>query len=94
MVLILLLVPLIAWLLGARFTVQVVPGRGVEVLHVLAGDLAAVSERGEQLYDQAWRFDDLKPASLVVVAVVRLEADPAAVAEAWNELLGFGWERS
>lgn len=33
-------------------------------------------------------------ASLVVVAVVRLEADPAAVAEAWNELLGFGWERS
>jgi hypothetical protein len=71
----------IAWLLGARFTVQVVPGRGVEVLHVLAGDLAAVSERGEQLYDQAWRFDDLKPASLVVVAV---EGGPAE--QTWDNV--------
>lgn len=31
---------------------------------------------------------------LVVVSVLRLQASPAEVAEAWNELLGFGWERS
>lgn len=32
-------------------------------------------------------------AVLVVVAVMRLEANPDAVAEAWNQLMGFGWER-
>jgi hypothetical protein len=31
---------------------------------------------------------------LVVTAVLRLEANPDQVAEAWQELLGFGWERS
>ncbi len=59
----------IAWLLGARFTLQVLPGRGEDVLHVLAGDLAAVAERGGQLCDEAWKFDDLSPAELVVVAI-------------------------
>ncbi len=59
----------IAWLLGARFCVQVVPGRGEEILHVLAGDVAAVAERGQPLCDEAWQFDDLAPAGLVVVAV-------------------------
>ena len=35
-----------AWLLGAQFTIEVVPGAGDEVLHVLAGDSAAVSRQG------------------------------------------------
>jgi hypothetical protein len=31
---------------------------------------------------------------LVVIAVLRLESNPDLVAEAWQELLGFGWERT
>ena len=36
----------VSWMLGVRFTIQVVPGAGDEVLHVLAGDLDAVRREG------------------------------------------------
>jgi hypothetical protein len=48
----------IAWLLGARFTVQAIPGL-----------LDAVASAGQRRCDEAWELHDLSPASLVVVAV-------------------------
>ena len=42
------------WLLGARFTIQVVPGGGDDVLAVLAGDLDAVCRAGSQRCEDAW----------------------------------------
>jgi len=59
----------IAWLLGARFTVQIVPGRGNDVLEVIAGELAAVASAGQRACDEMWSQDDVEPASLVVAAI-------------------------
>ena len=68
-----------AWLLGARFTIEVVPGAGDEVLHVLAGDSAAVSRQGRELCEAAWRYPLARPASLVVATI---EGD--ATAQTWD----------
>ncbi len=58
-----------AWLLGIQFTVQVIPGPGDSVLHVLAGDANSVSARGRTLCESAWRFDVPRRASLVVATI-------------------------
>jgi nickel-dependent lactate racemase len=58
-----------AWMLGAMFTVQVVPGHGDEVLHVLAGESRAVTARGKKLCSAAWRFKVPRRASLVVASI-------------------------
>jgi nickel-dependent lactate racemase len=57
------------WLLGSRFTLQVIPGRGDEILHILAGDIDAVTARGRQLAGAAWNCVVPKRADLVVAVI-------------------------
>lgn len=61
----------VAWLLGAQFTVQVVPGAGGQVLEVLAGKIDAVGSRAQSLYDAAWRHQVSNQAKLVVATLGR-----------------------
>ncbi len=58
-----------AWLLGIRMTLQLIPGRGETLLHVLAGDAEAVEPQGRALCDQIWRFTVPRRASLVVATL-------------------------
>jgi nickel-dependent lactate racemase len=59
----------VAWLLGVLFSVQVVPGRGDNVVAVLAGHLEVVLERGHELCRQAWEIEVPRRADLVVAAL-------------------------
>lgn len=59
----------VGWLLGVAFTIQVVPGPGDRLLHVLAGEAGEVSKRGQELYREAWRCSVPRRASLVVAAI-------------------------
>ena len=59
----------VAWLLGVLFCVQVVPGPADSVLHLLAGRLEKVRQRGRQLGREAWEFDVPRRADLVVAAI-------------------------
>ncbi len=59
----------VAWLLGSRFTIQVVPGTGEDVLHVLCGDAEAVLAAGTRLCQAAWSFQVPKRVELVVAAI-------------------------
>jgi nickel-dependent lactate racemase len=63
------LVDEVSWLLGVPFTVQVVPGAGSEILHVLAGDAQAVFRQGSRLCDEAWNYSVPQRASLVVATI-------------------------
>lgn len=58
-----------AWLLGVQFTIQVAPGPGNTLLHVLAGDAQSVADRGRELFEAAWRFQSARRASLVVATI-------------------------
>jgi nickel-dependent lactate racemase len=58
-----------AWLLGAQLAVQIVPGPGDTVLHVIAGETRAVAQRCGELCDEAWLHRVPQPAALVVAAV-------------------------
>lgn len=57
------------WLLGVHLTVQVVPGAGNSVLHVLAGETKTVAERSGALCNEAWRVDLNRRASLVIASL-------------------------
>jgi len=59
----------VAWLLGVAFTIQAVPGRAEDVLHLLAGRVDEVLRRGGQLCREAWAFEVPARASLVVAAI-------------------------
>jgi nickel-dependent lactate racemase len=59
----------VGWLLGVTLTVQVVPGPGDAILHVLAGHVEAVGRQARRLYDAAWRSSVPGRASLVVAAI-------------------------
>ncbi|HEX3727629.1 MAG TPA: lactate racemase domain-containing protein, partial [Pirellulales bacterium] len=59
----------VCWLLGMRFTIQVVPAPAGEVLHVLAGDLDAVEREGTRRCDEAWRYEVPRRADLVVATL-------------------------
>jgi len=59
----------VGWMLGARFTLQVVPGKTDQILHVLAGDSAAVHEAGSRLYEEAWGCHPPSRADLVVATI-------------------------
>ena len=59
----------VGWLLGVNFTIQLVPGGGDCVLHVLAGEARAVRRRGRDLYRTAWSCTVPQRASLVVAAI-------------------------
>ena len=59
----------VGWLLGVSFTIQVMPGPGARVAHVLAGEVEAVRRRSRELYEAAWRFTVPRRAALVVVSI-------------------------
>jgi len=71
----------VGWLLGVTFSIQVVPGGGDRVLHVLAGEVGAVGRRSRQLYREAWGSTVPRQATLVVAA---LEGGPAQ--QTWHNL--------
>lgn len=58
-----------AWLLGVQFTIQVVPGPGNRVLHILAGDADEVESRGWALCSAVWARETPRRASLVVASI-------------------------
>jgi nickel-dependent lactate racemase len=58
-----------AWLLGIQIVVQVIPGPGNSVLHVLAGDAGEIARRGGQLCERAWLHKIPRQAGLVVAAI-------------------------
>jgi nickel-dependent lactate racemase len=70
-----------AWLLGVSLTIQVVPAGGGRIMHVLAGEPAAVRRRGRELYRSAWKCVVPRRASLVVVAI-----DGDAGQQTWQNL--------
>jgi nickel-dependent lactate racemase len=70
-----------AWLLGAQFTIQVVPGGGNRVLHVLAGESAAVAREGSRLCAEAWSYRVPACANLVIGTI---EGDAAE--QSWDNL--------
>jgi len=71
----------VGWLLGAAFSIQVVPGPGDRILDVVAGEVGCVGRRGRQLYDAAWSWSVPRSASLVVAAI---EGGP--VHQTWHSL--------
>jgi nickel-dependent lactate racemase len=62
-----------AWLLGTPFFVQVIPGAGDAIAHILAGPLES-SGAGQRLLDARWRVEFEQPADVVVAGVT---GDPA-----------------
>ena len=58
-----------AWALGVQFTIQVAPGPGNSLLHVLAGDSQAVAKRGQELCVAAWFHEPPRRADLVIAAI-------------------------
>jgi len=71
----------VAWLLGINFTIQLVPGAGESVLHVLAGQSAAVEQKARRLFDQAWSGPPVQRASLVAVGI-----EGGASQQTWDNL--------
>lgn len=59
----------VGWLLGALFSVRVLPAAAGEVLDVLAGDVNSVEKRGDALVSNRWNFPVPSRASLVVAAI-------------------------
>jgi nickel-dependent lactate racemase len=68
----------IGWLLGAEFTVQVVPAGGGGVADVLAGAQDAVLRRGKELLNSYYRVELDERADAVVAAVDASGPDPWA----------------
>ena len=58
-----------SWLLGATFTIQVVPAGGGDLLHVLAGEIGAVDAEGRRLCEAAWTYSIPRRGSLVVALI-------------------------
>jgi hypothetical protein len=70
-----------AWLLGVQFTVQLAPGPGNSLLHVLAGESHAVADEGRRLCEASWLYKPAQRANLVVAAI---EGGPAE--QTWENL--------
>jgi nickel-dependent lactate racemase len=72
----------VAWLLGSPFFVQVIPGAGDGVAHVLGGLVETCGE-GQRLLNARWRVEADAPADTVVAGVgaegPRFEALAAAL---------------
>jgi hypothetical protein len=71
----------VAWLLGARFTVQIVPAAGDEILHIVAGDIDVSSRESTRLAQAAWSFSVEHPADLVVTTI-----DGGPAQQTWHGL--------
>ncbi|HEX4413815.1 MAG TPA: lactate racemase domain-containing protein, partial [Lacipirellulaceae bacterium] len=57
------------WMIGVQMTVQVVPGVGDKVAHVLAGEPQAVAQRSETLCREQWLLQSQQRVGLVVATV-------------------------
>jgi len=57
------------WFLGASLAIQVVPGIGETLLHVVAGEVQSVEKRARELFEAAWQFDVAQRARLVVATM-------------------------
>jgi nickel-dependent lactate racemase len=64
----------VAWLLGAQFTLQVIPSAGAGIVDVLAGQADAVLQVGRRRVNDVWRIDVAQRPELVIAAI---EADAA-----------------
>jgi nickel-dependent lactate racemase len=71
----------VGWLLGARFTIQVVPGAGDEILHVLAGDQEAVFLEGSRRCEEAWNYQIPRRADLIVATI-----EGPAESQTWDDV--------
>jgi nickel-dependent lactate racemase len=58
-----------AFQLGVQFTIQVIPGPGNSVLHIVAGECETVAVEGERLCRAAWLHRVPAEASLVVATI-------------------------
>ena len=65
-----------SWLLGAMFTVQVLPGSHDQVLDLVAGQMKAVIEQGGDTCRSAWQHDLPRRADLVVASISSSAAPP------------------
>lgn len=71
----------VAWLLGARFTIQVIPGADGNIMGVLAGEVDRVFREGRSRCEAAWSYEVPRRASLVVASVA---GDP--MEQTWENL--------
>lgn len=58
----------VAWLLGAPFLMQVVPGAGDDIVHVVAG-MAKTASESQRLLDARWRRAVSQPADTVIASI-------------------------
>ena len=57
-----------AWLLGAPFFLQIIPGSADDMVHVVGGP-ADTSSEGQRLLDARWKLTVKEPAATVVAAI-------------------------
>lgn len=57
------------WMIGVQMTVQVVPGAGEKVAHVVAGEPQAVAQRSETLCREQWLLQSERRVGLVVATI-------------------------
>lgn len=59
----------VAWLLGASFSIQLLPAGGGRIARVMAGRSDSVARQGEELYSAAWNHPSSPRGELVVAAI-------------------------
>jgi len=59
----------VGWLLGAQFSLQVIPADGAGIAEVIAGQADAVLKHGRRRLRETWRMDVAERPELVVAAV-------------------------
>ncbi|HTN77536.1 MAG TPA: hypothetical protein VL096_19895, partial [Pirellulaceae bacterium] len=57
------------WNLGVHFLLQVVPGAGDELLHVVAGEARSVAEEARRLHIASWLHPNTAKAGLTIAAI-------------------------
>jgi nickel-dependent lactate racemase len=57
------------WLIGVPMVVEVVPGGGESVEHVLAGEPTAVAVRSQELLQERWSFESPRQVNLMIATV-------------------------
>ncbi|REJ71020.1 MAG: DUF2088 domain-containing protein [Planctomycetota bacterium] len=71
----------IAWLLGAQFSIQVIPACGAGAAAVIAGQAESVLRRGKQVLSDCWKFELSSRPELVVAGI-----DADAAGHDWDQL--------
>jgi nickel-dependent lactate racemase len=57
------------WLIGVPMVVEVVPGGGQNVAHVLAGEPTAVAEESQELVRERWSFECPHQVNLMIATI-------------------------